>query len=212
MRKLDRGSVPPPTCLAQYKHGRDNWGTVTSEHKAQIRASLETMQGVYCAYCEASLSFGDHIEHLYPKGRFPLKTFLWENLYWSCNQNDCCGHYKDTRGKPYHPVDLLAPCEDEPGCFLKFRTDGQIEAAEGLAPHLLRRGQETLRVFHLNNARLVQMRRTLAQGYIYLVNELEDARLELDEDDFRQLVEDEINQVTNAPFSSLIRQMFEALL
>lgn len=44
----------------------------------------------YCCYCEENI--GTNIEHIYPKGLFPSKTFVWQNFLWSCKQ--CNGSYK----------------------------------------------------------------------------------------------------------------------
>ncbi|MCH2021565.1 MAG: hypothetical protein MK207_03700 [Saprospiraceae bacterium] len=44
----------------------------------------------YCNYCEANI--GTNIEHVYPRGLFPGKTFLWDNYLWACKQ--CNGRHK----------------------------------------------------------------------------------------------------------------------
>lgn len=35
-----------------------------------------------CVYCEDS--YGDEIEHIYPKDIYPSKTFIWENYLYAC--------------------------------------------------------------------------------------------------------------------------------
>ena len=44
----------------------------------------------YCNYCESNV--GSSIEHIFPRGLFPHKTFSWDNLLWACNQ--CNGVHK----------------------------------------------------------------------------------------------------------------------
>lgn len=44
----------------------------------------------YCNYCEANI--GSNIEHIYPRGLYPSKTFDWDNFLWACNQ--CNGRHK----------------------------------------------------------------------------------------------------------------------
>jgi len=96
MRRLDRAAVPSPPCLANYLPGRDKWDDVNNEDRIQIRVRLEQMQGRRCAYCEGALdALGQHIEHFRRKHHFQALTFEWSNLYWSCDQKDSCGHYKD---------------------------------------------------------------------------------------------------------------------
>jgi hypothetical protein len=55
-----------------------------------------------CVYCEDS--FGDEVEHIYPKDLFPEKCFMWTNYIFACGT--CNGTYKNnkfavitTRGK-----------------------------------------------------------------------------------------------------------------
>src|SRR5438105_4358499 len=110
MRKLDRGNVPAPVCLANYQVGAHTWNSLTYEDKEQIRQSLEQLQGRRCAYCEGSLdALGQHIEHFRRKGigHFPQFTFSWSNLYWSCYQDDSCGRFKDHSAGAYNPNDLI---------------------------------------------------------------------------------------------------------
>ena len=55
------------------------------QHK-EIKTALETMFCGKCCYCESKVTdvaYGD-IEHFYPKSRYPDKTFMWENLLFSC--------------------------------------------------------------------------------------------------------------------------------
>jgi len=78
---LDRASHQAPNCLGSYKHGQHKWNDVTSEHKEQIRARLEEMQGRRCAYCEGSVdALGQHVEHFRRKHHYPALTFVWGNL------------------------------------------------------------------------------------------------------------------------------------
>lgn len=44
----------------------------------------------FCNYCEANI--GSSIEHIFPRGLFPDKTFQWDNFLWACNQ--CNGVHK----------------------------------------------------------------------------------------------------------------------
>ena len=101
----------PPNCLSQYKHGRDNWGAVTSDHKSEIWLQLDVMQLHRCAYCESEIktdkeNSNSHIEHLRQRGRYPQGTFVWSNIFGSCNRQDSCGKYKDDLS-PYNHQDLI---------------------------------------------------------------------------------------------------------
>src|SRR5262249_2754263 len=143
MRRLDRTGIAAPACLAGYSNPPHCWNDLTPEDRAQIRARLEEMQSLRCAYCEGPLAvLGKDIEHFRPKGTFPALTFEWTNLYWSCNQNDSCGHFKDHGAGPYNMNDLIEPCIDDPDQFFRFRTDGTIAIRPGLAPAAQRKAEE----------------------------------------------------------------------
>lgn len=211
MRKLDRATGTAPGCLASYAHGRDNWGDVSQADKQQIHASLEQMQGRRCAYCEGPLeSLGQHIEHFRRKSRFVHLTFVWTNLFCSCDQNDSCGHFKDHGAGPYNPDDLLDPCVDDPSMFLRFRSDGTVDVRSGLSHRDAFRARETLRVFNLHDefGRLRNMRKAVASTYVQLVSEL----AAFDASERSAYAQMEIQATASEPFSTVVRHMFEDVL
>jgi len=149
VKRLLRGAAPG--CLASYQHGRDRWDDLTPACRAEVRAQLDAMQGRLCAYCEGDLdTLVAHVEHLWPRGQHPTRTFDWHNLFLSCDREDSCGTYKDRGGKPYDPAALIDPSRDDPDDFFRARDSGQIEVRPGLSAHDAQRARETLRVFNLN--------------------------------------------------------------
>jgi uncharacterized protein (TIGR02646 family) len=211
MRKLDRSSVTPPTGLSSYRHGRQNWGDISLAHKAEIRASLEEMQGRRCAYCEGSLDdLGEHIEHFCSRHAHPHLTFDWVNLYWSCDKDDSCGRHKDNSAGHFDVSDLVDPCADDPDRFFRFRSDGTIDICKNLDDGDIHRAEETIRVFNLDpdHGRLRHMRKGVVSGYIRNV----EAISELEPDDREDFVRDEIEQTKDLPFSTVIRHVFEQAL
>lgn len=214
MRKLDRATATVPACLASYTHGQDKWDDVTGAHKQEIRVSLEQMQGRRCAYCEGPLdSLGQHIEHFRRKRHHVHLTFAWSNLYWSCDQADSCGHYKDRPNNgpgAYNPNDLLDPCVDDPPLFLLFRSDGTVDARPSLSNADAHRARETLRVFnlHMEFGRLRNMRKQVASAYLSTVDELATWSAA----DRRDYAQQEIQATASEPFSTVVRHMFEDVL
>ncbi len=212
MRKLERASTEAPPCLSQYRHGRDNWDDVAMEHKAQIRTHLERIQGSRCAYCEGSLDeLGEHIEHFRCKARSPKLTFDWSNLYSSCSRNDSCGYYKDNGAGAYDANALVDPCKDDPDYFFKFYSDGTIRIRDGLSIAKQQRARETLRVFNLENRRLMAMRQRAFETYQSTEPGIIEALIELEEDERRQFIGEEIARASAQPFSAVIRHFFEGL-
>jgi uncharacterized protein (TIGR02646 family) len=211
MRRLDRTPIAAPASLAGYHHGANTWNDVAGEHKREIRQCLEQMQGRRCAYCEGSLEvLGQHIEHFRRKFYHPQLTFSWGNLYWSCDQSDSCGHYKDHGAGTYVPDDLLDPCVDDPDRYFRFRSDGTVQVRSGLTSREEHRARETLRVFnlHADFGRLRNMRKGAAATYLGLLNEL----VALTEAERRDYVQLEIQASAGEPFCTLIRHLFEDLL
>lgn len=207
MRKLDRSVCPAPQCLGDYQHGAHSWDDVQPADKAQIRAQLEAMQGRRCAYCEGDIDvLGQHIEHFRPKGAHPALTFVWNNLYWSCDQNDSCGHFKDNGAAPYNVADLIDPCGDDPDDFFVFRADGTISLRSSLSPNEKWRAEETLRVFSLNPqwGRLRNMRKQAVSGYIVTVDE---ARAIFPAHELQEYLATELMYAEDLPFFTAIRHV-----
>lgn len=208
MRRLDRNAVAAPACLASYQHGAHTWNDVSALHRSQIRAGLEQMQGRRCAYCEGSLDvLGYHIEHFRRKdgAHFPHLTFVWANLYWSCDQADSCGRYKDHGAGAYVPNDLVDPCLDDPDHFFRFRSDGTISFRSGLSVADMRRAEQTLRVFNLNPkwGRLRNMRKAAVSAYVTLVDGCREFSLA----ELQDFLREELELAAALPFSAAIRHV-----
>lgn len=208
MRKLDRTTCQPPPCLGSYRHGTHSWDDVTTAHKKEIRTQLEAMQGKRCAYCEGDIqTLGQHIEHFRRKRDHVALTFDWSNLFWSCDQNDSCGHYKDRAAGNYNVNDLVDPCCDDPDRFFIFRSDGTISVRQGLSPQDEHRAMETLRVFSLDAdwGRLRAMRKAAVSGYVSDANEAFEAGLS--PDDIREYFAEALDYVKGLPFYTAIRHV-----
>ena len=206
MRRLDRTTVAAPASLDNYSHPANRWCDVTPEDKIEIGLQLEQMQGRHCAYCEASLDvLGHHIEHFRRRRDFRHLTFVWGNLYWSCDETDSCGHYKDHSAGAYNVNELIDPCVDNPDAFFRFRSDGTISIRSGLGEMDRRRAEETLRVFNLNPmwGRLRNMRRAAIAGYVSLV----DPAVGFSTSEWQEFFTDELAQAATQPFYTAVRHV-----
>lgn len=208
MKKLDRIACPAPACLGDYHHVTHSWDDVAPDHKAEIRAHLEIMQDRRCAYCEGDIdALGQHIEHFRRKKHHPALTFDWNNLFWSCNVRDSCGHFKDNGAGPYNVADLINPCCDDPDAFFIFQADGTISIRHGLSAAEKHRASETLRVFSLDAewGRLRAMRKAAVSGYVT------DADTAFDEgwspDEIREYFAEELEYARYLPFYTAIRHV-----
>lgn len=206
MRQLQRGVAP--SCLARYRHGRDNWSALSGADRAEIWQALEAMQSQCCAYCEAAIAADNrHIEHFVQKGRDPRVTFQWDNLFGSCNREDSCGKYKDHCAGAYNPGDLLKPDVDDPDHYFVFVADGTIQIRAGLNDADRQRASETLRIFNLDaeHGALRRMRHAAAIGYVQTAEELWSLSDEFPEEEWQQLLDDELNATAHLPFVTAIR-------
>lgn len=206
MHKLQRGAAP--ACLSNYQHGRDNWNAVTFEDKQEIWEKLNEMQHQHCAYCEGSLRTDKrHIEHFRQKRQDSKVTFLWTNLFGSCNRPDNCGKFKDEL-PPYDIADLIKPDEEDPEHFFLFVSDGSVAVREGLNALDKRRAMETIRIFNLNGA-LRERRRTAIAGYI---DQAREVREMVASGDFtiaegKAFLKDELVATANQPFATAIKHI-----
>ena len=200
----------PPICLSQYQHGRDYWGCVTPDHKSEIWLKLDEMQQYRCAYCEAEIitnraNSNSHIEHLRQRraNSYPQGTFLWSNLFGSCNRQDSCGKHKDEL-PPYSYQDLIKMDDEDPEAFLEFLSDGNVVPVQGLNLRDKHRAEETIRVFNLNGA-LRQIRESAVKGYMQTAEELASYAAEFDEADWLPLLQDELDKIKDLPFMTAIK-------
>ena len=208
MHKLDRASVPAPMCLSSYSHGMHNWDSVTAEHKEQIRSRLEALQGRRCAYCEGPLdALGQHIEHFRRKSQFPTLTFAWDNLFWSCDCTDRCGHFKDHGAGQYNPDDLIDPARLDPEHFLRFFSDGSIRLRQGLGVNEQFRATETLRVFNLDHqyGPLRQIRMTHCLGYVRMAQDIAELAEQSTVDEWLPFLEAEVASTLHLPYATAIK-------
>lgn len=204
MRKLNRG--PAPACLSNYSHGQHNWRQVTKNDKESIWQELEAMQGQRCAYCEGQANPDSrHIEHFEQKHGRSQVTFLWSNLFGSCNRNDSCGSHKDRQ--QYTSADIIKPDAENPEAFFLFVGEtGKITVREGLSDADQHRARETIRIFNLNGP-LAQIRK--ARLVQYVPEGLEARRwFETGLATVEQIADffkDEISATADSPYATAIR-------
>lgn len=204
MQQLQRGNAPK--CLNSYKHGTHNWSKVTSTDKQAIWTELDAMQGQRCAYCEGDISNGaKHIEHFRQKGRDPQVTFLWSNLFGSCNRQESCGKHKDRCGT-YSPADLIKPDVEDPERYLVFSSDGTISPRQNQSEQDRHRATETIRIFNLNGA-LRQIRCSEVMGYIQTAEYIAELSMAFPENEWLPLLHAEIATTTHLPFATAIKHV-----
>jgi uncharacterized protein (TIGR02646 family) len=164
MHRFRRGHAPAE--FVNWARKCRNWEQFarTPMH-ARVGDMLYDRQEHYCAYCECILESKNkgHIEHLERRSDNPIRSFAWDNLFFSCNNADSCGKYKDeTHPKLYFRVDdIIDPSLEEPLDFLLYDMNGGVSARDEAHQY---RAEETIRIFNLNNSpRLRGIRTRIAQ-------------------------------------------------
>ncbi|MEB4591698.1 retron Ec78 anti-phage system effector HNH endonuclease PtuB [Candidatus Thiothrix sp. Deng01] len=215
MHKLTRPREAP-NCLSRYRHGLNQWNEVAPAEKTQIWEKLDQMQQGRCAYCENGLSmsgehYAAHIEHFRQRGRYPQGTFEWANLFGSCNRKDSCGKHKD-ESDAYPHEDLIKPDLEDPEHFFLFVSDGSIAIRQGLSAAEQHRAAATLRIFNLDvqHGALRQMRSSAVQGYIQTAEELAAMSADFPEDEWLELLQQELAAVEHLPFVTAIKHILKS--
>lgn len=213
MRKLDRASVPVPECLQNIPEG---WvfDDLRGAEKDQIRACLRLLQKSCCSYCERRTGENPkdgHIEHFRKQADHPNLTLAWDNLFWSCNDENTCGKHKDscTRQSGAHASfdvnDLIDPSNIDPDNFFIFVSDGSVAIKDEIAEAQKRIANETLRVFNLaGSAYLRKAREDAVNPYKDTIDWLLKSAPHLLVD----YIESEKEKVGSAPFSTAIKHFF----
>ena len=214
MHKLTRPI--PPACLSRYDYRTQKWGEVTETDKGEIWLKLDEMQGKRCAYCEAAIvttkvGSTSHIEHFEQRKptASPEKTYLWSNLFGSCNRSNSCGKHKDNQ--TYRPADLIKPDIDDPDNFLVFVDDGTVQPKVGLTPAEKNRAVETIRIFNLNGS-LAAIRERELKGYIQTAESLAEllklaAEFEDGLQEYQTELDNELAAIQGLPFETAIRHI-----
>lgn len=126
----------------------------------EVVRNLHAMAGERerCMYCMDS--HGSDIEHFWPKGFYPERTFLWPNMLLCCTE---CGRFKGNRfplldaGFPA----LVDPSAEDPWEFLEFDPDtGNLTARYDVAGRIFSpKGVATVETLQLDR------REGMAAGY-----------------------------------------------
>ena len=179
---------------------------MTPAQKATLWTELEAMQGQRCAYCESEFRTAKrHIEHFCQKGRDPKGTFVWSNLFGSCNREDSCGKHKD-ESAVYSPAVLIKPDVDDPEHFLVFAADGSISPRKNRSMSEQHRATETIRLFNLNGV-LRQIRFREVAGYLQTAEYFAEVAAEHSEAEWIPLLQQEISDTAHLPFATAIKHV-----
>lgn len=185
---------------------------------AEIRLALLDLQAHRCAYCERRTGdhreYDGHIEHFLDQAGHELLDLHWSNLFWSCNDERTCGKHKDKcrnwhgDQRKFAVDDLIQPGHDDPEGYLLFVSDGTVRPRAGIDASGLRRAEETIRVFQLNeSARLVKDRHDVIRHFFTAVVHL----LEHAPQSLAAYVKSMLTQHARSPHSTAIKHFLTSV-
>lgn len=156
-------------------------------------------QGV-CAYTELPLDVEKvtvHFDHYRKKSIYPKLRFKWENLFAAVKDNRFGADHKDgiVNGRNHSQMyaSILSPLTANLQHYFHYSTSGEIEPMSGLSDENQEKAEATIRVFNLNEAELVNRRRTMmAQIVCYHDLPEEDIRSCFEDMGFPSVVDQEI--------------------
>lgn len=205
MKQLKRPKSPG--CLTHLTCGRDAW---SAADKSEIWNALNIMQNKFCAYCECRLD-RKHIEHFITRNAQNQLTFDWNNLFGSCGDTSKPGGwqrygiYKDHHAGLYNPDHLIKPDIDDPSTFMIFLTKGTVHPHTEISEADRLKANETIRVFNLNNdSALIGRRRQAINNQLNEIEVLYELKNDVSEDVWKELLQDEIDQLKNSEFSTAL--------
>jgi uncharacterized protein (TIGR02646 family) len=205
MRFLNRAMAEEPRCLSRFDWRVDSWGPdcPSRAERQEILGQLGKMQNSHCAYCECDIENErrPHIEHFEQRSQARHRTFLWDNLFWSCTHENRCGKHKDKVVNTYRVGDLLKPDVDDPRRYLLFLSDGTVKPRRDDSSADRQRAEITIRVFGLDDPGLNNMRRANIDAPYQL---LQQAIAELGQEDAIEYIKSCRPEYETYPFSSAI--------
>ncbi len=211
MRMLIRPKRAPKTLRRAQKNRRRRWEQLRGRDRRQIWVKLHEMQDHFCAYCESPLIREDsHIEHFFPRAKYPEHTFEWENLFGSCNNTWTCGIYKDSGRNPDDVIHemIIKPDEEDPRDYFRYYKNGRIGVRGGLTDKEYHCAKATVRWFNLNYNALTRLRARHLEPLKQLEAEFMSWYEHCEENpDLLPLLKEELWQLLEAQFNTAYQSM-----
>ena len=169
MRTIVKGESPASLAEAEKKGW--SWDDfVANDHegyqKCREQANAE-QQGV-CGYTELPLDVDKvtvHFDHYRKKSIYPGLRFKWDNLFAAVKDNRFGADFKDeiVNGRNHSQMyaSILSPLTANLQDYFHYSTNGEIEPMSGMPEEKQKEAEATIKIFNLNEAELVNRRRTM---------------------------------------------------
>lgn len=174
MRKITKGTEPARLTAWKRTNPTGRYDDLTETERQDIRDACAKEQFGLCAYCCKPIS-GDNSdtmnEHVQARDEAPQRSLDFTNIVASCTTKNQCDAAHGS--KPFSLTPLMAECETE----LQFMISGRVEGRTV-------RAQEAIKVLNLgdhekNNKKLIEIRKQLVSGLLWLESDNEPEKDEL---------------------------------
>ncbi len=165
MFKVNKGSEPIEFTEYNRKNQIINWNSYDHGIKETLRKKLlEEQEESCCPYCEIKISLEkSQIEHIKPKDKFPQLLNDYENFIACCKNNQRCGAMKSNKWDDL----FINPVIENPEEYFKYDIKtGRILPLFDSGNHF-NRANITIEILHLNENRIVAMRKKYIHYYLY---------------------------------------------
>jgi uncharacterized protein (TIGR02646 family) len=164
-----------PTSAIEAQKG---WSALKPGRKKKLREILLDEQLHLCGYTEVNpkeYQFGIHIEHIAPKGRFPEKTFDYQNLIVSVlapedfsridpNTGEKYSFGGHSKGNEYDDGKFISCLDKNCESFFAYGSDGRISPRKELDAADKAKAVYTINVLKLNCSTLIFYRKKFVEN------------------------------------------------
>lgn len=173
MLSIDKSKEPDFFTSAKKKVDSPNQSDAwSSEHIRNISTQLrewiidKSQQNKMCVYCEKKITLAtSHTDHFKPRRDFGELTLDFKNLFVSCNSNNHCAKYKDSK-KGLQKKDflsLLSPAEiGSKFSLIEFTETGRITSTDKQIEDFLND------ILNVNEVNLIEERKSILRNKEFL--------------------------------------------
>lgn len=160
-----------PASLVEAENKEWSWDEfVSNDHEGYqtCREQANTEQQGVCAYTELPLDVEKvtvHFDHYRKKSIYPKLRFKWDNLFVAVKDKRFGADHKDgiINGINHNQMyaSILSPLTANLQDYFHYSTSGEIEPMSGISGEKQKEAEATIKIFNLNEAELVNRRRTM---------------------------------------------------
>ena len=176
MRKINKGAPIPSFTEFVRRHHPARWEDANAVRGTWRDYILEYEQHRLSGYTEEPVRFdSSHIDHFRKQSLFSTLIFDWNNYIVDSLDETYGAKYKDNFVKTREDNEkLINPVTEDASHFFKYELNGKIAVADRVSETDRKRALYTIDAFNLNEASLMDRRRTIINTILDSFVDLED--------------------------------------